>query len=167
MKCKEIQEVLLTDYLDGMMNEQNRREAEAHLSSCVYCKEFMEIAIESTVEPFKNAPKLSLSHEKIWQRIKEEIISEEKTAAGAGFLSELASSFKNIFAVRMALASAIVAVIVAAAVVFLNPVGQNQTVKNTTPDESIQYLASIIDELSSTTTEEEEGYGTEIEKYFL
>ena len=78
MKCKEIQEVLLTDYLDGMMNEQNRREAEAHLSSCVYCKEFMEIAIESTVEPFKNAPKLSLSHEKIWQRIKEEIISEEK-----------------------------------------------------------------------------------------
>lgn len=167
MKCKEVREILLTDYLDGMLNEQKIKEVEAHLSSCIHCTEFAEIAIESTVEPFKNAPKPSLSHEKIWQRIKTEIISEEKTAAEAVFLSELAASFKNIFADRTALAAVAATVIVVAAVVFLNPVRQNQTVQKTTSDESIQYVASVMDELSGTAQEEDEGYGTEIEKYFL
>ncbi|MBI3813412.1 MAG: zf-HC2 domain-containing protein [Nitrospinae bacterium] len=167
MKCKEIREILLTDYLDDMLNEQDRKEVEAHLSFCIHCNEFAKIAIESTAAPFKDAPKLLLSQEKIWHKIRAGIISEEKTTAGAGFLPELAASFKNIFVVRTALAAAAVAVIVVAAIVFFNPVRQNQTVKKTPPDESIRYLASAMDELSETNPEEDKGYGTDIEKYFL
>jgi hypothetical protein len=167
MKCADIHESLLTDYLDGMLDGQKKKEVEAHLSSCVYCKGFVEIAIKRTLKPFRDAQKLSLSQEKVWKKIRAEIISEEKTAVGIGFLPKWFASFIDVFTMRTTLASTILIIIVAASSLFLNPLQQNKIAQKTATDESVQYLVSAMDELYGTTVEEEEDYGTEIEKYFL
>ena len=68
MKCKEIQDLMITDYLDDRLTSQQKTLIEAHLKECVACREFLAVVKKTVVAPFER----SESHvppESIWQRI--------------------------------------------------------------------------------------------------
>ena len=73
MNCKSIQELILTDYLDDELDVQQKKNVEGHLVSCAHCREFLEAARETGIEPFTQPQKISLSQENIWQNIKQQI----------------------------------------------------------------------------------------------
>ena len=60
MKCKKIQEIILTDYLDGQLDEKQRSSLGRHLAECKSCKEFSTYAV-------KNIAGLFFLYEEEWR----------------------------------------------------------------------------------------------------
>jgi hypothetical protein len=69
MDCKRIQEMILTDYLDGEENEDLRFFIKNHLDRCRDCKEFEKMVHEHAVDPFK-AGKQAEVPQAVWQNIR-------------------------------------------------------------------------------------------------
>lgn len=175
VKCKKIQELILTDYLDGEMEDKSL--VEQHLASCVACKEFLALA-RQVVEPLENAQKSFLSQEEVWSRIQEEISAEEafEPVDEPEFdlwerLISWVSSPRPVFAM-----STFAVVIVSILVFSLNgpkvelakklPASQQELSQTKAiailADSQEEYLAYLFNE-----DEEAEGYGTSMETYFL
>lgn len=171
MNCKEIQEKLLTDYLDAEADERLEQAVERHLASCPACREFLAAVRQTTVTPFTEAHEEDiLDKEAVWQeikgRIQEEGPSAPATAYGTDWLAELK---KLIWFPRPALALAALLLIVAAfAFRFYGthpaPVQElaSQEVQTSTDD-----LTDAWDEFTVAAADEDEDYGTAIEEYFL
>ena len=58
MKCKKIREIILTDYIDGQLNEKQRSSLGLHLAECKGCKEFSTYAVKNIAGLFTNAERL-------------------------------------------------------------------------------------------------------------
>ncbi|MBM4128995.1 MAG: zf-HC2 domain-containing protein, partial [Nitrospira sp.] len=59
MNCEKIQELILTDYLDGEIDKRQEEFIKQHLATCIGCQEFLSIAQKTVVEPFLNAGKVT------------------------------------------------------------------------------------------------------------
>ncbi len=81
MKCERIQELLLTDHMDGELGGALRREVDEHLRSCLACGEFARAAVQVSARPLKAAGKEE-APSYIWHRVKERIASQEGSRTG-------------------------------------------------------------------------------------
>lgn len=83
MKCREVQKLILSDYLDEEMACEMLEDVKKHLDECAHCRDLYQEIVEKTVFPFQSAPSLNFP-ENLWSKIEEqldgEIDSEEDPA---------------------------------------------------------------------------------------
>ena len=75
MKCEDVKELILTDYLDGQLGKEMKAQIEKHLTICKGCKEYEFLTRTAAVEPFDNLEKYS-PPEATWNKIREQIEEE-------------------------------------------------------------------------------------------
>ena len=159
MNCKEIQELIMTDYIDGEIEEKLEKEVREHLKSCSRCQEFEGSLRKEAIEPFKKVEPVS-PPEFTWSKIKRRI-EEEKTK---GWLAGLGDGLRAIFTIRKpAVAAATIAVVILIiAVIFTQLPFSRRNGLN-------EYLAEQAEFLSYLDKEETSSLdlGTNLEEYFL
>jgi len=166
MKCKEIQDLILTDYADNELSDEHRLMIEGHLMQCQDCLNALR-SVRSLNDAFLNGGVLPLDKEKIWQNISAQIDEEASRSviftpdrAGADLRSRLIRLF------RPALAFGVLASLILAVTVYTLP-AKKQIAQN--PPEEEQYLVYLADEIvfADQTVEFDEDLGTDLEAYFL
>ena len=172
MKCEQIKDLILTEYVDGQMDCSEKSQLEEHLKTCSACREFAQTVQKDLVTPFTDVPVPEVP-EKVWHNIKEAITEEEVPQPG---WKEVVSFLGNLKALRQAayfLAGFVI--VIGVAMILLKPapspdrVVVNNTVAGTVAEEAVAetYLAALDTDLDDVYTYVEEGYGTAIEEYFL
>ena len=125
MECKKV-EGLLTAYLDGEVTDKERQDIEQHLSGCQRCSDEL-IAMTRTRDVLHDALSYKASGESpvpdTWARIQERIMIETKSS----FWDNLINFIPQSTAWRAALSTAVVVVIVVAAVAIGTSGGTNKS----------------------------------------
>jgi len=98
MKCERIQELLLTDHMDGELSDALRRQVNEHVRSCAACGEFARAAARISASPLKAAGKEE-PPSYIWHRVKERIASHE--GSRAGIMQDIAEFIRRVLAPLM------------------------------------------------------------------
>ena len=145
MRCKKIQELILTDYIDGQMEEKQKAPIEKHLDGCPECKEFYASAKKVSTDLFVNADRAN-PPEFVWQRLRDTILAERQKKPEYVF---------HIPRPVFALATAMTLFLIVGTIIGLR-VNEWQA-SNAEKDRQAQYL----------DYQEEVGFGTSIEEYFL
>ncbi len=156
MDCKKAQDLILTDYLDEQFGAGPKKVLEDHLSSCFHCREFASVAQKSIVNLFMNAEKVQPSHH-VWRNIKETIEEEPAPVASislAYFWHMLKESY---LFTRPAYALACILVI------FITTMTWTRARMN----REIEYIEYLVDLTEDVSNNQNVGYGTAIEDYFL
>ncbi len=164
MKCKQVQEWILTDYLDGEMSLQDKNVLESHLKTCATCREFASAVKKISMEPFQDLRKEN-PPDVVWSRIKESILfpHEEQEPFWKKFLEGRRESW--VFKPQPAFAMGLVVVLFIG--VILGSTSFYQQAKNKKVQEQVEYLAYLMQGEESQLTENKENFGTYIEEYFL
>jgi hypothetical protein len=193
MECKKIQELLLTDYIDGEANDALKNEVERHINICHTCRQFERDLLKTAIEPLRKA-KESKPPDLVWNHIKEalgkealgkdplgkdalvkETITLEKRGKLGGFLAQVRDylldichrgPLSSISKPVLALATVLCAVLVLIATIIRFQTN-NQRVAQVEPDKQVEYLAYVMGDSEYFSPEENNGYGTDIEEYFL
>lgn len=158
MKCERIQEIILTDYLDQELDSRYTKEIELHLADCPSCREFLAISRQTTAEPFAMLKDAPISEKVLWNKIKADI-APSFSKPQTDFLSRLKEllSFP-----RIAFLLPVLMFLIIWSGFFFRPqtpqLAQTQRQEETF-DFTDEYLVSQDDET--------EGYGSDIEEYFL
>jgi len=164
MKCREWQDLILTDYLDDQMDKEQVARLEEHLSVCEECREFSTHARKAVIEPFTQAQKLEPS-EKVWQNIKGAIAEEQE----AGEFVSLWDRIRTIvFIPRPAMALATIVIVLMTVTFTFNHYNQQfQSTRRAVIQSQEDDIDYALDELASYS--EENGFYelTGIEEYFL
>jgi hypothetical protein len=92
MNCKEIQDIILTDYIDNELGSEELKAVELHLKQCPDCSSFKEDLFSSAVLPLRNV-KPAILHPAAWIKIREALEQDKRDSMNFG-LRELASFFK-------------------------------------------------------------------------
>jgi len=77
MKCGEIRDIIITEYIDNEIDAKVRGEMELHLSICAGCHEFKEALLSGIVEPLRNAEP-AVAPEALWFKVRSAIERLEK-----------------------------------------------------------------------------------------
>jgi anti-sigma factor RsiW len=77
MKCKEIKEILFTDYLDGQLDSAAMEQVRKHLAGCPGCRELEEEIRLKAAAPFKDIQKEKVP-DSVWYGIREELLERGK-----------------------------------------------------------------------------------------
>ncbi len=70
--CKDIKDLILTDYIDSETSSETQKQIEGHLLICADCRRFAEEAQKTLVTPFKETER-RLPPENLWYAIKEKL----------------------------------------------------------------------------------------------
>ena len=165
MKCKKIREIILTDYIDGQLNEKQRSSLGLHLAECKGCKEFSTYAVKNIAGLFTNAERL-IPSEIVWRRIKGSIEAEETNKPGVviGFFERLKGTLyipkpATIFVTTLTF-------ILVASLALALYIG-NQNKLNYNSQKTIQSTDYYEELFSDAYTTKDTGFGTAIEENFL
>ena len=154
MDCKKMEELVLTDYIDGVLKDPGiLKEVEAHLASCGQCRGLME-EIRSVSAAFKEAKRPEPSPI-IWQRIREKI-----SAAGTE-KERLRLYFPRLKSPAIAFAAAVALILIILTASRIMPFRATAV----TPDETGEILSMAG--VSENGNGEGYDFGTPIERYFL
>ena len=164
MKCNDIQELILTDYLDGEIHPDIKEKVDDHIAGCQVCRELLAVSRQVADDPFKHAQPKFENQQEVWQKIKfkiEEEVLTEKFTPQWNWLERI----KNILTVpRMSVAlSVVVIALLTAAVYFRN--SANTMIVHQSSDQT-QIINDVVEELSI-VEDEAASYGTALESYFL
>lgn len=166
MKCDKIQELILTDYLDGQINEEQKTDIEKHLASCADCKEYGVVARETTITPFNNAEKLS-PPEAIWDKVKDRI-ENEQLQEGTNPFANLISSIKSVLYIpKPAFAVAAVSIILLIIVAVIKLPSDNQKIVKLSAEDQIECISYLLGAFNEGPTDENDDFGSSVEEYFL
>lgn len=193
MECKKIQELLLTDYLDGEASDALQNEIERHVNSCHTCRQLERDLLKTVIEPLRKA-KESKPPDFLWNHIKEAleketlekepIVSEER-GKPEGFLADLwnylthachRDSLPHRGGLRhrsglfsgpaLALVTSL-GVVVILMITVSRLKTNNQMLTRAYPEKQVEYLATVMGDSEYFSLEENNGYGTAIEEYFF
>ena len=163
MNCKIVQELIITEYFDGQMFEARKIELEKHLGCCLKCKEFLAAVEDSSMEMFKNSGKVEPPYS-LWLNIKDKIIAKQELKAN--LLVYFLNKFKNReYFPRAAFAMALGVMLV----IFINT-GMNKDNKEIASSDisgRAEYVNYLLGSFAYNSLDSDNGYGTDIEKYFL
>ena len=161
MDCEKIQELILTDYLDGEMDGKERKSLEEHLARCSACKEFARVAKKSVFEPFLHLEKPE-PPESVWWKIKESILAKEqaKTNQRMDFGERLKFSL-SVPKSALTLATAMTLILLIGTLIQFKINNQFNT------SEQAEYLSQLTDVSTDLPANDEKEFGTLVEQYFL
>jgi len=165
MKCKQVQDMLLTDYRDGRLDAKKRTTIEEHLKACAVCERFAHQELFPRLDMCREAGAIK-PPDRVWNRIEESIDRAEKQSWRV-FAENVRSFFAGILQniPKPAVAFALVLLVSAGGFyLFQNPgagtpAGQNYL------GEQIMYLAGF--ESENALSETDEFLGTSIELFFM
>ena len=164
MKCNDIQELILTDYLDGEIHPDIKRQVDSHIADCQVCREFLAVSRQVVDEPFKHAQPKFENQEKVWQKIKfkiEEEVLTEKFTPQWNWLERM----KSILTVpRVSVALSVVVIALLTAAVYFRSSPHTMMVHQSSDNSEV--INDVVEELSM-GEDEEDSYGTDLESYFL
>jgi len=170
MNCQKIQEIILTDYMDGQLDDKHKCAIEEHLAHCQHCKEFASIAQERAVKPFINVEKQEVPAV-IWDQVKEAIAARGKPKTNLiaeiyQWLSSIRESVAFPVFPRPVFALASVVTLILMIGILPQFMMNNPSVKI---DEvgQVEYLSLLTDASGGVSGAESADLGTPIEKYFL
>jgi len=167
MECKKIEELLLTDYPDGEVRGRVKNKVEEHLRTCFECRQFEHTLRRAVIEPFKNSIRIK-PRGTVWNRISEAIVLEERRKSES-FLGKIQDFLQRIFSmprVAYTLATVITAVFILTVMVIKFQPSDHKVV-SVQPTEEIEYLTYLVEEAEYFLADENGGYSTGIEEYFL
>lgn len=161
MNCERIQELILTDYLDGVLELKVRKELEGHLVNCPQCREFAAAARKVCVEQFEGIVKAE-PPQHVWMRI-EDTIQQEHPASNALLLfwRKFLDDFS--FVPRPVWALASVLLLFVAAGSFQQLTSSRRVVS----DSSVEYMVSLVESSNDISTADSDDFGTNVEQVFL
>ena len=166
MKCKEIQNLILTDYMDKELSDDQCLMIEDHLSHCQECQELIQTARVMN-EEFAKAREVDLDQEKIWQNITEEIKQEQASSIIYTPVAEglsLKDKMRRLFKPSLAWVTLTGVILIFS--LYLQP--KNNTIVQESKNGEIQYLASLEEELYDDQVDGLDGsVDIAIEEYFL
>jgi len=81
MKCKKMQDLIMSDYIDGELKGYLLKKVQDHLASCPECKQFEQSLQQEAIAPFKEAGQIK-PPESVWEQIKGTILEEELQRKG-------------------------------------------------------------------------------------
>jgi len=149
MDCKKMEEIILTDYIDGKLEGAVLKEAEGHIASCAGCRglvrEFKAVAASLHNAPREEPPDL------VWEKIRAAITASERAPARTFF-----TRARPAFAFA-ALAAAILAIFIAVRPTFLKEVSPVRE----------QYDVLSLSVSDTNGNDSEYDMGTPAEEYFL
>ncbi len=165
MNCKKVKELILTDYLDRQVNEEQKKQIEKHLASCVNCKEYELAARKTVIEPFNKTERVN-PPEEIWHKIKGQVEEEQKELANP--FTDFIHRIKSLLYVpRPVLAVPTIVIVLLIVVTIIYLPSKKQETLEVNPEsriESINYMMSVFNQDSM---DEDNGIATDIEEYFL
>jgi len=160
--CRKIQELLKADYLDGELSQIEQGQIREHLGCCPGCRKLQE-ELESQRLLFKQAGRVSEVPARVWQKIRDTIISirlNEESRARGGILERLRDSLwqpRPAFAVVSVFAVLILAVVLTGTFI--------RREQSLSSENEVQILAAYS--LSSDNGDLIYDLGTNVEEYFL
>ncbi|MFC1576205.1 zf-HC2 domain-containing protein [Candidatus Omnitrophota bacterium] len=153
MNCEKIQDLLITDYIDGEANEKTRRMITDHLAACDKCRVFEKTVQEKVVKPFKGAQK-ETPPEFIWHRVRRGIVEDGKPAPRKAW-----------FVLKPAFATALVAMAIFAIIIVSGRLTKDRNGVDIYITDQIEFL--IEPGSSSDSDSSGQGLGTAIEIFLL
>ena len=163
MNCKKAQELMLTDYLDGEMNEKRKAFLEGHLKSCQKCKEFSLIAKKVGTELFLGAERANVP-EYLWRRVRETVLAEGKKRRA--FTATLLGKLKAILYMPKPALAIITVVILLIAIGTVTKINNNAAI-NAVSLSQAEYFDYLTTDAVDSPMNGSGSFGTPIEKYFM
>ncbi len=171
MKCRDVREFILTDYLDERMSGDAQTALERHLAECGGCREFEAQARQVVMEPFRQADRL-YPPDAVWEKIHARILEENQARAGSRLGAFWAGLSSRVPLPKPALAAAALVGVMAIALTFTLhrlPM-QGPELARLDIEAEATYVAALLDGTSAASVSESGengGFGTAIEEYFL
>ncbi len=165
MKCDKVQELILTDYLDGQINEELKVDIEKHLTSCTDCKEYERVARATTVTPFNNTERLS-PPATTWARIRSQIEKEEQPQERTNPFANLIGRIKPLLYIpkpAFAVATAAIAILVIVTVIKL----PSEKIVKLSIEEQIECMDYLLGAFNEESSDGNNDFETSVEEYFL
>lgn len=113
MRCEEIQELIMTDYIDGELDPSKESEIARHIGSCVACRA-LEADLRRVAEPLKTG--YEMPPERVWKSIERRICGGGERPDAMGRLRGMLRGLSLVPRIRPAMA---VLTIVLALAVFI------------------------------------------------
>ncbi|MFH0827627.1 MAG: zf-HC2 domain-containing protein [Candidatus Omnitrophota bacterium] len=161
MRCKKIQELLKSDYLDEEAGPRETRDVEEHLARCPQCRE-LEKELSQQRFIFSNS-KRQEPPERVWENIREAIdaerLNQDEWAKESVF--ERLRNLKPVFP-RPVFAFASIFAVVIVAVFFAVVVMNNRAYYR---DNGAETFADY--RINGENVDVASDFGTNVEKYFL
>ncbi|MDD5492988.1 MAG: zf-HC2 domain-containing protein [bacterium] len=89
MKCNKYRDIIITDYVDGELNEREKQEIDRHVRDCASCRAFAAAVSAVTIEPLrKTMPEEPPAF--LWTRIQSRL-EQDHTRSRIKWLSVLAT----------------------------------------------------------------------------
>lgn len=163
MNCKQIQELIITDYIDKQIDPKKKEKLRTHLKECNACRKFASVA-EETMQPFNKAETTN-APEHIWQAVKNRI--EESTQPAESniimdFLRNL-SPLTILSRPRLAVVSVLVTVIFIGIFIIGQPLIKKAMINNYL-NEQVLFLDGLEEDIAD---EDYLNLDTSIEEFFL
>ncbi len=156
MNCKKIQELLVTDYLDGELSTTILDSIKQHMDSCIHCRQF-EQETQRIMLPFEKARYIE-PPTRVWKGVREKIIAEQMLPQDSLFACLVERLREFLFIYRQPVFATIALTVVAFALIFIHM------------PEQTDILNVVAEDIGSMNHEENDmicDFGTDIEKYFL
>jgi anti-sigma-K factor RskA len=158
MKCKQVKEIFLMDYIDGTISAGLMKELDMHISVCASCRD-LKNSIDKGLLPLFKHVQPELPAEEIWQGIRSGIARREQF------------SESKVFDTRHFWRKSIFAFAAAAALIFIvitfNTINTSQrSAVNSFLLQEGHFLYSLSS-YNGDTDYNKTGFGTIIEEYFL
>lgn len=144
MNCKQIQELILTDYVDGQLTKELASQIETHIASCGNCKQFLQNVASITVEPLKNIETLQ-PPEEIWSYVKTHTLQNKKDGMHLKIFNGLLDIFHMPQMPKVAFAAALAGVILVVSVFFFQTPPASQNGISEYLEEQAEYLIYLSD----------------------
>ena len=167
MKCENVKELILTDYLDGQLGKEQKSQIEKHLTICRDCKEYELLTRTAVVEPFNNLERYNppeAAWHKIREQIEEELPLQEPTNSFADLILKV-KTFLYIPKPAFVVTTIIVLLIAVITVVKLQP--EDQKIVKVNPESQIECITYLISVFDQETVNGNDDFGTSIEELFL
>jgi len=158
MRCEKIQELLLTDYLDGRMTGTQKEQVDQHLRGCLTCRDLLAQARRTAIDLFTE-----IQPQRLPDSVRQTIMSqvrEAQASRGCRWFRNLREIFSPASVVPGWAVTAIVCLIIAGTGVGV--FGARQAKQNA----RIMFLADLA-AWSTPAADRAFSYGTALEEYFL
>jgi len=165
MNCEKIKELILTDYIDNEMIDKERIRLNIHFAHCHECKGFFETVKNTVVRPFAHAERIEPPGF-IWHRVKEAIMAKKQQKPS--FVTSILEKLKFVFYIPkpvLAMSTIMVLFLVVALITTLR--FSNKETLEANREDRAEYSAYSIETPVSALLNNDGGFGTLVEKYFL
>ncbi len=169
MKCEDVKELILTDYLDEQLGKEQKAQIEKHLEICTDCSEYELLARTAVVAPFSNTEKQN-PPEATWHKIREQIEKEKLPLQGptTSSFADLIQRIKSfLYIPKPALVATTIATILLIVITVIRFQPEDQKIVKVSPEKQVECITYLISVFDQETVNGNDDFGTSIEDLFL